>query len=392
VVVRFDGELFTDQVLASPWDLHGHLRELAPVVWLSNHNAWATGRDEIVREVLIDSERFCSSRGVGLYDVQRGDGWKPSAILELDPPDHDGPRRVMHRLLSPRALREMRHDFETTARTIVDDAVTAGEIDGIADLAFRFPFTVLPDLVGLGADGREHLPIYSRMYFNTRVPGTARAAASLDEVEARGSATWIRDQCRRDNLRPGAFGQRLYDAADSGEISHETAEGLVRSFLGASIDTTVLVLGTVLHQLALHPDALRSLRGDPARIQNAFDEALRWAPAAALIGRTVARPTELAGVALEPGQKIVCLITAANRDPRRWDNPDRFDVDRQAGGHLGFGVGRHFCVGHALARLEAEVLITELVNRVDTIELTGEPEPDLVNWLVGLRTLPLRLS
>ena len=386
-----DVDLFDAAVLAEPWSVHGALREQAPAVWLPRHEIWVSGRDSVVRAVLVDPDRFSSARGVGLYDVEAGAPRKPSAILKLDPPEHTASRRVMNRLLSPRALDEMRSGFERRARTVVDAAIARGDVDAIADIAFPFPFTVLPDVVGLRTDGREHLATYSLMYFDTRAPDTERAAVSLMAAREAGSIDWVLEQCRREHLAPGKFGDRLYQAADAGEIDVETAEGLVRSFLGAGIDTTVLVLGTLLQQLASDPHQWQSLRDDPSLVRPAFDEALRWAPAAALVGRTTKREVDLEGITVGADQKIVCLMAAANRDPRRWERPDVFDIRRNTAGQLGFGIGPHFCVGHALARLEAECLLTELVGRVASIEPNGEPEALVNNWLLGPSRVPVRL-
>ena len=134
------------------------------------------------------------------------------------------------------------------------------------------------------------------------------------------------------------------------------------------------------------------LRADRSLIRAAFDEALRVAPAAPMIGRTTTRTTELGGVTIGADQKVLCIVAAANRDPRRWDRPDEFDLRRVSAGQLGFGLRPHFCVGHATARLEADCLLSAFLERVATIEPTGEPVPALNNWLLGYQHLPMRLT
>ena len=148
--VVMDVDPFEPDVLASPVALHSEMREAAPAVWAPRLGAWFTGRDVEVREVLSEWQRFSSAFGVGMPDIQRDGSWqKPSVILEVDPPDHEVTRRVLTRILSPKAMREMRGTFERFAGKLVDELVERHEFDAITDLAFRFPFTVLPDAVGL---------------------------------------------------------------------------------------------------------------------------------------------------------------------------------------------------------------------------------------------------
>ena len=184
----------------------------------------------------------------------------------------------------------------------------------------------------------------------------------------------------------------LPGGAVSGRVDDETAGTLVRTFLGGGIDTTVLVLGSLLHGLATHPDQWRRLRDDPTLIRSAFDEALRFAPAAPFIGRTTTDATDLGGVELDASEKVFCSVLAANRDPRRWERPDEFDITRNTAGQLGFGLGPHFCVGHAVARLEAECVMSAFVERVESIELAGDPVPELNNWLLGYRHVPVTVA
>jgi cytochrome P450 len=388
-----DVDPFDEAVLADPVALHAEIRETAPAVWVPRYSAWFVGRDAEVREVLADWARFSSAHGVGLIDIKRDAPWqKPSVILEVDPPDHSVTRRVLNRILSPRAMRTMRTDFQHFATTLVDELVARRSFDAVDDLALRFPFTVLPDAVGLTDAGREHLALYSAMYFNGRAPGTRLAVESAAAAQAAGSLDWVATACRREHLVPGRFGDQIYQAVDAGEIDEATAGTLVRTFLGGGVDTTVLGLASLLWYMVHDHSQWQQLRERPELVRAAFDETLRMAPPAPLIGRTTTQETELGGVALGAGQKLICLVGAANRDPRRWARPDQFDLTRNTAGQLGFGLGPHFCVGHAIARLEAEVLVTTLVERVAGIELSGQPVRGVGNWLLGPSSLPVTVT
>ncbi len=388
-----DVDPFDEAVLADPLALHAAIREAAPAVWVPKYEAWFVGRDAEVREALIDWRRFSSAYGVGLRDIQRDGSWqKPSVILEVDPPDHTVTRRVLNRILSPKAMRAMRDEFERFAVTLVDELVERRTFDALQDLAWRFPATVLPDAVGLMPEGRYHLTLYSAMYFNNLIPGNRLADESTAAAHRAGSLDWVAMACSREHLEPGRFGDQIYAAADAGEIDVDTASTLVRTFLGGGVDTTVLGLGAAIMLLATNPPQWEKLCGRPDLVRAAFDETLRLAPPAPMVGRTTTESVELGGVALGPREKVFLLVAAANRDPRRWDAPDEFDITRTAAGQLAFGLGPHFCVGHAVARLEAELVLTALIERVERIEICGAQEPELNNWLYGLRHLPVTVT
>ena len=133
------------------------------------------------------------------------------------------------------------------------------------------------------------------------------------------------------------------------------------------------------------------LRENPKLIRGSFEEVLRFEAPVQTFFRTTTRAVDVGGVAVGEGEKVLLFFAAANRDPRRWDNPDRFDVSRRATGHMTFGTGIHGCVGQAVARLESEAIFGALANRVASFELTGKPERRLNNTLRGFDTLPLRI-
>ena len=200
-----DVDPFDEAVLADPVALHSQIRETAPAVWIPKYSAWFVGRDAEVRQVLTDWARFSSASGVGLTNIKRDGGWqKPSAILEVDPPDHAVTRRVLNQILSPKAMRGMRADFERFAVELVDELLERRTFDLIDDLAFRFPFTVLPDAVGLPAIGREHLTLYSTMYFNSRIPANRLADTSAAAAERQAASTGSRRRAAARTSHPVA--------------------------------------------------------------------------------------------------------------------------------------------------------------------------------------------
>lgn len=166
---------------------------------------------------------------------------------------------------------------------------------------------------------------------------------------------------------------------------------LERSFLSAGVDTTVHAIGNALLRFARHPDQWTRLRAEPTLMRKAIDEVMQLESPFQTFFRTAGRDVEFAGAMIREGDKIQLCIGAANRDPRQWDEPDAFRVDRFPSGHVGFGAGIHGCVGQMVARLELEALLSALSVKVAAIELTGEPARYVNNVLNGMSHLPIRL-
>jgi cytochrome P450 len=381
---------FSHGFLHDPYPHHEALREAGPVVWLEQYGIWTMARHEQVRDALTDWQTYCSSAGVGLSDFRKEPPWRPpSIILEADPPLHTRTRAVLTRILSPGAIKILRETFEREAELLVARLVEQREFDGVADLAEAYPLKVFPDAVGISGEGRENLLPYGSMVFNSFGPRNDLFNAAM--ANAGPVRDWIMSKCSRAALKPGGLGMQIFDAVDGGELSEDEAGMLVRSFLSAGIDTTVYGLGNALYCLARYPAQYAALRENPALIRGAFEEVLRFEAPVQIFFRTTTKPVDVAGVRLGDGEKVLLFLAAANRDPRRWDKPDSFDVKRRATGHMTFGTGIHGCVGQAVARLETEAILGALVRRVAAIEMTAEPERRLNNTLRGLDKLPLRI-
>jgi cytochrome P450 len=296
----------------------------------------------------------------------------------------------MNRVLSPKNLRNLRDGFYQDAVRLVDHALKLRSFDAIAELAQPYPLKVFPDAVGLAGDGREMLLAYGNMVFNTMGPKNAYyqdAMARADEVMA-----WVKQRCERSALRPGSLGAEVYKAADAGEVTEAEAALLVRSFLSAGVDTTIYALGNALLCFAQNPELWRRLRRDPSKVRPAFEEVMRCESSFQAYFRTTTRATEIAGLPIGAEEKIYVSVGAANRDPRRWDEPSKFDIARKTAGHVGFGAGIHGCVGQMIARMEVEMMLVAMVERVADIVLTAKPERLLHNTLRAVTRLPLRIT
>jgi cytochrome P450 len=199
-------------------------------------------------------------------------------------------------------------------------------------------------------------------------------------------------QCTRAALTPDGLGAHTFAAVERGEVTEAEAGMLVRSLLSAGVDTTINGLGNALYCFARFPEQWRLLKAHPELARSAIDEILRYEGAVMNFFRTTTRDVDIGGCRIPKDEKVLVMFAAGNRDPKRWPDAAKFDITRETKGHLGFGGGVHACVGQMVARLEVELVLAELVQRVERIELAGPPVRKLNNALRGLASLPLRIS
>jgi cytochrome P450 len=387
----FDADPFSVELLDDPYPFYAQMRDAGPIVYLSAYSCFATGRHDQAQSILSDHARFISGAGVGLANFKTEKPWRPpSLVLEADPPLHTRTRGVLSRILSPRTIRLLQERFEREAEILVDRIVELREFDAIVDLCEYYPVKVFPDAVGLASKGRENLLPYGSMVFNSFGPRNQITEAAFVNADAvRG---WIMMNCTRQALSKDGLGADIYAAADTGELSEDEAGMLVRSFLSAGVDTTVHSIGNALWCLMQFPSEWEKLKANPALARNAFEEGLRYEGSAQLFFRTTGQPIEFAGTTFGANEKFAVFMGSANRDPRRWEAPDVYDINRRAAGHLTFGTGIHGCVGQQVARLEGDALLSALVRKVKKIEFTAEPVRRYNNVMRCIAHMPVRVT
>jgi 4-methoxybenzoate monooxygenase (O-demethylating) len=389
-IPSFDIDPFSTAYFDDPYPVQEQLREAGPVVWLSRYDICAVARYEHVRATLLDWRTFSSARGVGLGDFAKEAPWRPkSIVLETDPPLHDRTRRVLTKVLSAAAMSKLRARFELEADTLVEGLLERGNIDVVADLAEAYPLAVFPDALGMARENRRFLLPYGDMVFNSFGPRNALFEKAV--AHAQPVLEWLGMQIQRGALSAHGFGADIYAAADAGMLTSEEASLVVRSVVTAGVDTTVNSLTAALHCLISFPDQWQKLRADPSLARAAFEEAVRFESPVQTFFRTTTCQTAIAETSIGEGEKVLTFLGAANRDPRQWSNPERYEIDRPVAGHVGFGYGIHVCVGQLLARLEGEVLLSALARKVASIEPTAEPQRRYNNTLRGFTSMPVAL-
>jgi cytochrome P450 len=390
-IPHLDFDPFSIEFFADPFPTHERMREAGPVVYLDKWSTYGVARYAEVHAVLNDPQTFCSSRGVGLSDFAKEKAWRPqSIILEADPPAHTRTRAVLNQVLSATAMRPLRAHFTALAEAKVDELLARGSFDAIPELAEAYPLSVFPDALGLKQEGRENLLPYASLVFNAFGPPNQLRQEAIERSAPH--QAYVAEQCQRENLAPGGFGACIHARADAGEITHDEAPLLVRSLLSAGLDTTVYGIGAAVYCLARYPEQFAKLRSDPTLARNAFEEAVRFESPVQTFFRTTTREVEIGGHIIGEGEKVLMFLAAANRDPRRWENADSYDITRRTSGHVGYGSGIHMCVGQLVARLEGEVMMAALARKVKSIEITGEVKRRYNNTLRGLESLPVAIK
>lgn len=376
--------------LLNPYVWQEEMRELAPVVRLENYDAYAIGRYAEINLVLRDPATYDNAAGIGLANLNKPGSWgrKPSVFSEKIGEEHARNRGVITRIMSPVVIRKWRSDFERQAIETIDEISDTQAIDGVRDIAEAFILKALPGAVGLTIT-REQMNIAADLNFNQLGPNNDLLAAALKRAEPH--MEWYNKQMTRDGLVPGGIGAKIYEAADQGLIPEEVAPEMIRAFLRAGMDSTISSISGALRYLAMDPQQWNKLRADPAKARGAFDEAVRLESPVSISYRTTSCDAELSGYAIPANSKVAVWFGSANRDPRKWDSPGEFDIERNTVGHMGFGDGPHVCIGQNIARMEGEVILSVLAKRFQKIELIGEPSYKVVNAFHGLASLPLRL-
>ena len=381
-----DYDPFTEEAILDAHRYDGALRDIAPAVYLERYDVWAVARFRDVHAILPDHERFTSTDRP-FFDPK---AIRPAILLTEDPPEHTRTRSVIMRSLSAPALRKMQEEFDRAAVALVDRLLESGGIvDGHLDIASAYVLEVFPDILGLSKEGRHHLLRFGDAAFNAFGPANEIQRRGMER--AADAIAWVDRSVKRDAVDPDGLGGQMFKAADDGEITEEEAELLVRTLFAAGSDTTIYGIGSMVRAFSENPGEYEKVRAEPKLVRNAFEEVLRYESPSRFGGRATKDVTELDGVTLPAGARIMVMFLAAGRDPRKWENADTFDVTRKVVGHINLGYGIHACAGQALARIEGQAILNALAAKVKAIEPAGEAERAVNFQAHGHEHIPVRL-
>ena len=370
------------ELRANPYPIYEELRRKDPVHRMRLQDAWLLTDYADVDMVLRDSQRF--------GNAGREFGYIPQvSMLDLDPPVHTKIRGLVSHGFTPRSVAGLEPRIRETVDRLLGGVDRNEPFDLIAVLAFPLPVIVIAEMLGVPPEDREQFNEWSNVVSLIvdpllDEPQIRRVQRAVDEVfEYFEKVAEERRRSPQDDL---------VSALVTAEVDGERLERddlLVNLLLVlvAGNETTRNLIGNGSLALLQNPDQLERLRSDPVRLNGAIDELLRFDSPVQLDSRVAREPVELHGKRITPGQRIICLLGAANRDPKVFPNPDRLDVDRSAANHMAFGRGIHYCLGAPLARLEGRVAFEALLPQLGDLRLAEEPRYRDQVTLRGLESL-----
>jgi cytochrome P450 len=355
-----------------PYPVYARLRAEDPLHHNEIHDFWVLTRHADVDAALRDHETFSSAMGVSLDRSAWGpDAHKVMSFLAMDPPRHQRLRSLVSRGFTPRRLQELAPRIQAMTEDFYD-RVLDGELDFIADFAAKLPMDVISELMGVPAEDRDEIRRLADLVVHREegvldVPKQGMAAA-LDLVAYYAAMVHQRRSRRTDDLTSA-----LVDAEiDGDKLADEEIIAFLFLMVVAGNETTTKLLGNALFHLSAVPGQRDAVWDDPQLVGPWIEETLRHDNSSQMVARHLTKDVALHGAVAPAGAKLLLVLGSANRDERVFDRPDEYDVSRskeELARHVGFGAGRHFCLGAHLARLEARIALDELVRRTRTVEV-----------------------
>jgi cytochrome P450 len=356
---------------ADPYPTFRRLRDEAPIYYNERYDFWALSRHADVEQALVDWQTFTSSRGDILEVVQSNMELPTGIILWEDPPVHGKYRGLLSRVFTPRRMNALEEQVRAYCVSCLDPLIGSDCFDFVKDLGAEMPMRVIGMLLGIPETDQTAIRDHADKTLRTKA-GEPMAVSERSMITGSLFADYIdwRAEHPSDDLMTALLNAEFED--ETGAVRKLTRPEVLlytEVVAGAGNETTGRLIGWLGKVLGEHPDQRRAIVEDRALIANVIDETLRFEPTGPHVARAVARDADYYGTTVPAGSAMLLLVGAANRDERRYTDPDRFDIFRDEGQHLTFGYGLHYCLGAALARLEGRIALDEVLNRFPDWEI-----------------------
>lgn len=380
-----------------PYPLLKRLRESQPVN-LTPLGPWRVSRYEDIAELLRHGPvSMTNAAGVNpLFDPEdRGPGSFVDFMLNLDPPVQTRLRKLVSKTFTRRAVGEMRAEVQATVDRALDKALEDGGLDLIADLALPVPARMICKVLGVPDADLDQFTSWTQSRTNAFFAAILPPDVVQRAREAGGSLAAYFEALiaeRRKNPGDDLLSQLLLVEEDGERLAANEVIPQVVGLLIAGFETTIGLIGNGVRALIEHPAELKTLRDDPTQIDNAIEECLRYDTPVLMNWRVLTEPYKIGDVSLPADAVIWPMLAAGNRDPEANDYPERFDISRKNIRHLSFGGGSHFCLGHQLAKMEAQIAIGDLVRRAPALRIDYDGVAWSSSFFRVLGTLPLRFE
>jgi cytochrome P450 len=376
-----------------PYPTYRRLRDEAPLYRNERLGFWALSRHDDVHAGFKDTAHLSNADGVSLDRAVEGAAADRASFLAMDPPRHDEMRGLVARGFTPKRVADLEPHIRAIATAHIDRFIERGACDFIREFAGPLPMDVVSELLGVPAEDRDRLRALAETLLH-RADGVAGIPPAAADA-ARSITAYFRDLVVARRGQPGSDLASALLAAelDGARLSERDVIAFLFLMIIAGNETTTKLLGNALYWLWRNPVARDAVRADPALVPGWVEETLRYDSSTQMLARTVRGGVTFHGRTLPDGDRVLLLIGAANRDERAFPDPDRFDVGRDASAHLAFGRGTHFCMGAALARLEARVALEEVQRRFADFEIepSGLVRVHSIN-VRGYAAMPIRFT
>jgi cytochrome P450 len=383
------------EVLENPYPYYAYLRKQAPVYWVEPLQGWALSRytdvDFALRNPQIFSSAEFTAQALGDLNPTPGIPW----ILDMNPPDHTRLRKLVNKGFLPRLIRHLEPRVQEITRQLLTALRRRGEGDLMTTLSGPLPTTVIAEMLGVETERFDDFKRWSDdVVLATSRPTDEAVRARVRESGAAFRAYFARlIERRRTDPGEDVITALVRAEEERDMLSSSEILGLAVLLLLAGNETTTNLIGNAVRNLLSHPEELAKVRADRSLTPSLVEEVLRYESPVQLIPRVTTREVELEGGKIPAGAIVFLLLGSANRDERKFPEPDRFDVTRNPQDHLGFGYGIHYCLGAPLARLEGRIALEQLLFDCPPFICTRERLPQIASLLVrGVQTLPIQFS
>jgi cytochrome P450 len=379
-----------------------HLRAHAPVSWVDVPNYrpfWAITKHADIMAIERVNTLFTNSPRPVLMTAESDElqaGVGISTLIHMDDPEHRVVRAIGADWFRPKAMRAMKVRVDELAKRYVDQMLAAGnECDFVQEVAVNFPLYVIMSLLGVPESDFPRMLQYTQELFGNDDVEFSQGASKEEQLavllDMFGYFTAL-TASRRENPTEDLASAIANARVDGEPLSDVDTVSYYVIIATAGHDTTSATISGGLHALIENPDQLQRLKDNPELIPLATEEMIRWVTPVKEFMRTASEDTTVRGVPIAAGESVLLSYASANRDEEIFDDPFRFDVGRDPNKHVAFGYGVHFCLGAALARMEVNSFFSELVPRLNSVELAGAPEYIATIFVGGLKHLPIRYS
>lgn len=384
----FNEDFYSDKAIRDPIPMYKRLHELGPVVWMEKQNAFAAVNYDAVVEVLRKPALYASGHGISLSDEVNK--MLVGSTVNSDGEIHNRRRSITATPIMPKNLQPLEDFIHRTAEALADTLVAKGEFDAVPEFAQVLPLSIVVDLVGLNDSGRGNMLKWAGATFDLMDGFNERSQKAMETMV--GLKQYLDKYGKPEELKEGGLARRIFEIAPEKGFTEAEAAQQMRDYIGPSLDTTISATGYAPWLFANFPDQWDILRAEPEVIPNAVEEIVRLSSPIRSFSRYVEEDAELCGVAIPKGSRMMILYGSANRDSSMWEDPDRFDVRRNVRKQVGFGHGKHICMGQHLARREMINLFGAMAKRVKRWEIIGEPVKGMNNSINAFASLPVRVT